>query len=157
MYNFSLFFGLAIQAYEATLISDETPFDHYIEGDSSALSAEQQRGLALFFGSARVLELPRRAFFSNASITRVQNQPLERMLLGDDQLATYDNGYYNIGVRPTAEDLGVGGVDPFGLPLSNTGLAQLGPLRSRQRGARSPTSASRSAARSRLPRCATWL
>ena len=34
------------------------------------------------------------------------------------QPAVYDNGFYNIGVRPTAEDLGVGGVDPFGNPLS---------------------------------------
>jgi cytochrome c peroxidase len=50
------------------------------------------------------------------------------MLLGDNQLATYDNGYYNIGVRPTQEDLGVGGQDPFGLPLSNTKLGQLGRL-----------------------------
>jgi cytochrome c peroxidase len=126
MYNFSLFFGLAIQAYEATLISDDAPIDHYLSGDSSALSAEQQRGLALFFGSARCSNCHGGPFFSNASISNVQNQPLERMLLGDDQLATYDNGYYNIGVRPTAEDLGVGGVDPFGLPLSNTGMAQLG-------------------------------
>jgi cytochrome c peroxidase len=126
MYNFSLFFGLAVQAYEGTLISDDAPFDRYIEGDSDALSPEQQRGLALFFGSARCSNCHGGPFFTNASITRVQNQPLERMLLGDDQLATYDNGYYNIGVRPTAEDLGVGGLDPFGLPLSNTGLAQLG-------------------------------
>jgi cytochrome c peroxidase len=30
----------------------------------------------------------------------------------------YDTAFYNIGVRPTAEDLGVGGEDPFGVPLS---------------------------------------
>ena len=34
------------------------------------------------------------------------------------QPAIYDNGFYNIGVRPTSEDIGVGGVDPFGNPLS---------------------------------------
>jgi cytochrome c peroxidase len=30
----------------------------------------------------------------------------------------YDVGWYNIGLRPTAEDLGVGGLDAFGRPLS---------------------------------------
>ncbi|MGE5048419.1 MAG: cytochrome c peroxidase, partial [Deltaproteobacteria bacterium] len=32
----------------------------------------------------------------------------------------YDGGWYNLGVRPSAEDLGVGGLDPFGDPLSWT-------------------------------------
>ena len=30
-YNFSLFFGLAVQAYEATLVSDQTPFDRFLK------------------------------------------------------------------------------------------------------------------------------
>jgi cytochrome c peroxidase len=32
----------------------------------------------------------------------------------------YDTAFYNIGVRPTAEDLGLGAEDPFGNPLSFT-------------------------------------
>jgi hypothetical protein len=44
--------------------------------------------------------------------------PIENMLMGDRQTAIYDNGFYNIGVVPTANDLGVGGTDPFGYPLS---------------------------------------
>ena len=28
-YNFSLFFGIAIQLYEATLVSDDTPWDRF--------------------------------------------------------------------------------------------------------------------------------
>jgi cytochrome c peroxidase len=36
----------------------------------------------------------------------------------------YDVGWYNIGVRPTAEDLGVGGKDLFGRPLSWTRFFQ---------------------------------
>jgi hypothetical protein len=32
--------------------------------------------------------------------------------------AMYDIGFYNIGVRPTGEDLGIGGMDPFMNPLS---------------------------------------
>jgi len=37
--------------------------------------------------------------------------------------ALFDNGMYNIGVRPIAEDLGRGGNDPFGWPLSLSYLA----------------------------------
>jgi cytochrome c peroxidase len=38
--------------------------------------------------------------------------------------ATYDAGWYNLGVRVTAEDPGLGGPDPFGSPLSWTQLFQ---------------------------------
>jgi hypothetical protein len=38
------------------------------------------------------------------------------MAFGNDAL--YDNGFYNIGVTPSEHDLGVGGKDPFGNPLS---------------------------------------
>jgi cytochrome c peroxidase len=47
-YNFSLFFGLAIQLYESTLISDDSPFDRFMEGNSNALTVQQQQGKALF-------------------------------------------------------------------------------------------------------------
>lgn len=33
---------------------------------------------------------------------------------------TYDAGWYNLGVRPSRDDVGVGGLDPFNLPLSWT-------------------------------------
>jgi hypothetical protein len=39
-------------------------------------------------------------------------------------VTTYDVGWYNIGVRPTAEDPGVDGTDPFGNNLSWTRLFQ---------------------------------
>ena len=38
----------------------------------------------------------------------------------------YDLGFYNIGVRPTAEDLGVGGLQAGGVPLSYTRRIQQG-------------------------------
>ena len=41
-----------------------------------------------------------------------------------DALAVYDNGFYNIGVRPSTEDLGVGGTDPFGNPLSESQMVR---------------------------------
>jgi cytochrome c peroxidase len=36
------------------------------------------------------------------------------------RIATYDIGWYNIGVRPTPENTGLGGLDAFGKPLSWT-------------------------------------
>jgi parallel beta-helix repeat protein len=38
----------AIAAFERTIISDDSPFDRYAAGDSTALTAEQRRGLTLF-------------------------------------------------------------------------------------------------------------
>ena len=32
--NFTLFFGLAVQLYEATLVSDDTPFDRFLKDPS---------------------------------------------------------------------------------------------------------------------------
>ena len=43
---------------------------------------------------------------------------VERMFNGACEVVAYDQGVYNIGVRPTEEDLGHGGNDPFGNPLS---------------------------------------
>ena len=45
-YNFSLFFGLAVQAYEATLVSDDTPFDRFLRRrpGSSAPAAPSEVG-----------------------------------------------------------------------------------------------------------------
>jgi hypothetical protein len=35
-YNFSLFFGLSVQLYEMTLISDDAPIDRFFEGQTDA-------------------------------------------------------------------------------------------------------------------------
>jgi cytochrome c peroxidase len=60
-YNFSLFFGLAVQLYEATLISDDAPIDRFlganlnvrgggtpIPPDPNALTDQEKQGFALF-------------------------------------------------------------------------------------------------------------
>jgi len=124
--NFSLFFGLAVQLYEATLVADQSPVDRYLAGDSTALDARQQRGLAIFTGQGRCLNCHGGPETTNASFRNVTNEKLERMAMGDGGCGIYDNGFYNIGVRPTAEDPGVGGLDPFGNPLSHTRQAMQG-------------------------------
>jgi len=125
-YNFSLFFGLAVQLYESTLISNDSPFDKFMEGNSNALTVQQKQGKDLFEGRAKCVNCHGGAEFTNASVKNVENERLERMTMGNGGEAVYDNGFYNIGVRPTLEDLGVGGKDPFGNPLSESRLAQQG-------------------------------
>ena len=126
--NFSMFWGLAIMAYENTLVSDEAPIDRFVGWAGSppnpaALTAQEIRGLAVFRGSkAMCASCHKGAEFTGAA-SRLQpvngeTNLLEQMFAGGGRLALYDSGFYNIGVRPTAEDVGVGGSDPFGNPLS---------------------------------------
>ena len=129
--NFSLFWGLAIQAYESTLISDETPWDKFVgnkkfntPGNPAALTPSQQNGFAVFMGKGNCIACHKGAEFTGAASSLLPENAeeglVERMLMGDETVALYDNGFYNIGVRPTPEDLGAGGTDPFGNPLSWT-------------------------------------
>lgn len=127
--NFSLYWGLAIMMYESTLISDETPFDKLVGDaghatDVKALTAGQLRGLAVFRGKGQCLSCHKGAEFT-AAATSLQRESgdesvIESMLLKTGQLAVYDSGFYNIGVRPAAEDRGAGDNDPFGNSLNFT-------------------------------------
>lgn len=120
--NFSLFFGLAVQMYESTLLSDETPLDAYLQGDRKALTAQEIRGMKIFTGKGLCINCHNGPELTNAA-TRLRlssKELVERMFMGDRQVAIYDSGFYNIGVRPTPEDLGVGGTDPWNNPLSFT-------------------------------------
>jgi hypothetical protein len=126
--NFSMFWGLAIMAYESTLVSDEAPIDKFVgwagkSADPNALSVQEKRGLALFRGGkASCVQCHKGAEFTGAGSLLQPNlgdtNPVEHMFVGAGQLGMYDNGFYNIGVRPTKEDVGVGGLDPFGTSLS---------------------------------------
>ncbi|MFL5320069.1 MAG: cytochrome-c peroxidase, partial [Myxococcaceae bacterium] len=120
--NFSVFFGVAIQAYERTLISDDAPFDRYREGDSTALTDQQKHGLSLFSADARCISCHKGPDFTGAGFTLSQEELegilIERMAMNDGGTALYDNGFYNIGVRPPSEDVGLGGTAPNGKPLS---------------------------------------
>ena len=46
----------AMAAFERTLIVNDTPFDNYMNGDKTALTDQQVRGLALFEGKANCIE-----------------------------------------------------------------------------------------------------
>lgn len=48
--------GKAYEAYERKLISDDSPFDHYVQGNYTAISESAKRGLAIFTGKAACIE-----------------------------------------------------------------------------------------------------
>lgn len=121
--NFALFFGLAVQMYEATLVSDQAPIDAFMEGDDYALDEVQQFGLEIFLDEGKCVNCHGGAEFTGATVRLRANEPdgneeaVERMVMGDGGVALYDGGFYNIGVRPTFEDLGVG-AEILGFPIS---------------------------------------
>src|SRR5712664_250050 len=132
-YNFPLIWGLAIQMYESTLVANDSRVDQFLDGKSGALSAEEKAGLAIFEGKGKCINCHGGAETTNASVNNVVNaqELLERMVMGDDGIAVYDNGFYNTGVRPNAtinrngEDQGLGAtIGPLNLPLSNSRLFQ---------------------------------
>ena len=122
--NFSLFFSLAVQLYQASLVSDETPFDRYAAGNKRALNTQQIRGLAIFRGPAQCVHCHAGPELTSASVANVTAEGgLDQRPGANNTVFRYDNGFFNTGVRPTIEDPGVGGRDPFGNPLSETRMA----------------------------------
>jgi cytochrome c peroxidase len=129
--NFSLYWGLAILMYEATLVADDTPFDQFRNGNFAALTQQEQDGMLLFYDkTVRCSDCHRGPEFTGAALrilfpevpsSPVPNQAfIENMIVGDGGQSLYDSGFYNIGVRQTSEDIGIGAVGPFGNPLSFT-------------------------------------
>lgn len=111
-WNFSLFAGLAIQQYLSTLVSDQTPFDRYQAGDTSALSAQEVRGLTVFINTAAngggncnlCHTIPE---FTMASVRRAAG--VASTDSGDPLITRFAIGMSaNYGLRPVAEDPGAG-------------------------------------------------
>ncbi|KST68524.1 cytochrome C peroxidase [Mastigocoleus testarum BC008] len=124
-YNFPLFFGLAVQMYEATLVSDDTPYDRFREGNANALTVQQKQGLDIFMNKGLCILCHDGAEFTNASVESVQKRGrLVRAPIPGNPVE--DNGLFRLGTRPNLEDLGIGGEDPFGNSFSEGLLAQQG-------------------------------
>jgi len=147
--NFTLFWGLAIQMYEATLVSDETPFDRFMAGEDAALSQKQLQGLLVFLNQGVKGNLPEvdaaitqgedvlrvgigvgncischgGPEFTDAALTSLAEDGALALMefedtarlvggfvaLDEAMQGLLDNGFSNIGVRPTDDDLGRGG------------------------------------------------
>lgn len=107
--NFGLFFGLAVQAYEATLVSDDTPVDRFLAGDTSALSAVQQQGLNEFrTGGSQCTQCHLGAELTAAGISSAASA---------NQLDPRALGFFRTAVSAIEDDPGAAGVDAFGSPL----------------------------------------
>ena len=119
-FNFPMFWGLAIQAYESTLVSDQTPVDKFLAGDNSALTADEQAGMNIFNGKGGCTSCHSGPALTDATVDDVN---AVGSMFGN---GARDTGFHNIGVRPTATDAGQGGQDPFGKPLSISLLSNSG-------------------------------
>ena len=111
-HNFALFFGLAIQAYESTLVSDDSRYDRYLDGQRDALSLLERQGFVMF---------QRRACASchvDPELTLATYRGVE----GTREYAALgqDSGFFPTGVEPIANDPGFGGKDGFGTFISAT-------------------------------------
>ncbi|MCU1331283.1 MAG: Di-heme cytochrome c peroxidase [Candidatus Angelobacter sp.] len=124
-YNFSLFWGVAIQMYEATLVSVNSRFDQFMEGNRSALSSLEQLGLNRFEGKGGCTNCHNGAEFTDATVSSITSRgSVVEQLPGG---RWHDVGFHNIGVRPTTDDTGIAASDPSGLAsLSVAQLASLG-------------------------------
>lgn len=122
--NFSLYFGLSVMLYEATLVSDDTRFDEWLDGDNARMTHKELKGLDVFINKGKCTTCHHGPLLTAAATVRVPNrlaperQAAEFMPTAGQPAVFYDNGFYNIAVRPWNEDLGLGATDPFGKPLS---------------------------------------
>ncbi|MDA0739136.1 MAG: hypothetical protein O2999_08070 [Nitrospirae bacterium] len=117
--NFPLFFGILVGLYEATLVTDDTPFDQWNDkgrpkNGVSGFGKDEEKGLSVFMNEGKCVNCHSTAMFTRASTLYLgdsNNSLVERMSMRDGSKAVYDGGFYNIGVRPTKEDLGRGASD----------------------------------------------
>lgn len=99
--NFSFYFALALQAYQATLVSNDSPFDRFIEGNAAALTALQQQGLRAFQdGRSECLHCHQGPEFSGASFSSFRASGAN-----SNRLDTL--GFFRTGVSPINEDAGI--------------------------------------------------
>jgi cytochrome c peroxidase len=122
-YNFGLFAGLAMQKYMSTLVSDQTPFDKFQAGDTTALTTQEKSGLTVFVTA----QTPRAAAplgskqglggncntchtipeFTRASVRRTAG--VASTDSGNPLINNAANGFFaNYGIRPASEDPGAG-------------------------------------------------
>jgi cytochrome c peroxidase len=142
--NFPLFFGLSLQLYMSTLVSDDAPFDRATRDANLrpvGLSASERNGFDLFeqfhcnichAGPA----LTAAAIVTNAMMIEANPEALgpgnasqgggiSRNVINHDAMLNgvnrfMDFGFFNTGVVDANGDPGIGGVDAFGNPLAFT-------------------------------------
>ena len=120
-FNFGLFFGLAVAMYEATLVADQSPFDQWMETGyfNGGFGTTELAGLNLFVHQGQCISCHAGPELTAASVRNAQGgKNLIRATRLVSGTALHDNGFYNIAVTPTTDDIGRGGADLFGQPLA---------------------------------------
>jgi cytochrome c peroxidase len=121
-FNFPLFFGLAIQAYESTLVADDSRFDHFLAGDNGALTRQEFSGFLVYQTRAFCQFCHFGPELSTSSFTYAKRQGLIDTLVarrrGSLETLFADTGFFHTGVRPAIEDPGLDTTDDFQIPIS---------------------------------------
>jgi cytochrome c peroxidase len=100
--NFSLYWGLAIQAYEATLISNDSRLDQFLEGNTQALTTLEQQGMREFLGGgSQCTQCHQGAEFTGASFSNTRRP-------GFNPANPRDAGFFRTAVTPIEDDPGFG-------------------------------------------------
>jgi hypothetical protein len=109
-FNFAAFWSLAIQAYVTTLVSGETRFDRFLDGETDALTELEKAGLEALQRNGRCIACHRGPELTTAGFTTVPGPLID---LGTPNAL----GFFRVGVSRVADDMGGGGTDGFGVPL----------------------------------------
>jgi cytochrome c peroxidase len=131
--NFSLFFGLAVQLYAETLISDDTPFDRSRIAQENGVFVDQNGVLSDLqlkgfqdFNDAHCIFCHNGVLFSGATnrVTRFTDGDstartmVNRIGTKDGSSRLVDTGFLNNGAAPSEADPGIANVDGRGQPLA---------------------------------------
>ena len=138
--NFAFFFGLAVQLYETTLVSDQSPFDSPPDatGYPRDLNPAQRRGQALFVAklchtchAGPTFSLAAHPKVSSPDLNPNRPKFVDRMVINgvvpglpakeSVTFTLFDRGFANTSVVPAEFDEGLGGADPFGHPYAFSG------------------------------------
>jgi len=131
--NFSMFWGISIMLYEASLISNQSEFDTLVAQGHISLAKGNctpdatvdpllARGCLFFNGPPAgkgckfCHDLP--TFAEGANVAGSNVVPLLTVADVNGHIDLRDRGFANIGIRPAFTDLQSGRVDAYGNPLS---------------------------------------
>ncbi len=109
---FSRLWGQALQAYMSTLVPDQTRFDQYLAGKKSLFTTSMITGLDVFMGAGNCADCHAGAELTDASVNYA------KLAKREDQ--GNDEGFHNLGVTATEEDLGRESIGPMGVPWSTS-------------------------------------
>jgi cytochrome c peroxidase len=137
--NFGLFFGVALQMYQSTLVSDDSPFDRSARDSNNLprdLNAAQQRGLQVFrrahcnqchtgptFSTAAIdvnaSLVPAYPWaFGGAGFRNVTSSNVVTRMAGQKGFGLIDTGFAATGVGQDAWDSGLAGKDDLGMDIA---------------------------------------